>query len=562
MCSAVGLLLVCVLCGGRCCGSVALAAAPAAARDAALLLAPSELRIEHLGAAPDNGEPPSALGVEPASEGLRLWWALPSAPRGLVQQSYEVQVLQGDQGALHGTGRVASAASEAVPVLAAAAVVPDSAYAVRVRYWATSFAQEPSPWSAWLNFTTGLFNAADWGGAVWLLGDNSTQHPDVASQLRVSFMADVQGLERAQLFVGTRGYLKCWINGKPVSDHEQGHTTTFEVRTLYDAFLVHPLLQQGPNALGCAVARGWYGEGGHAGTMINGNYQRSLIMKLSLHYSNGSRAQVVTSATDERWSTASGPYLTALIFGGVEYDARRETPGWTTAAYKEGVSAVPWTKPKEDTTVPADMELRAAMTPFIRRTQTFRAVNFSKLDRSPEAPGDRWLYDLGQNAAAQISIRMPPSAGLAASADTNPDDVVTFTLAFSETNGQGGESNGSPITYHTTIGRLANDGVNWTAHFTYYGFQFCALAMTSNGTAALPDPTIDTLVSHFTHSDVDHGRSSIEFNLPLLNQIQRMTRYASKSNLLDVPTDCPTRERAGCVSSSTPLSVHSLTLTI
>ena len=81
------------------------------------------------------------------------------------------------------------------------------------------------------------------------------------------------------------------------------------------------------------------------------------------------------------------------------------------------------------------------------------------------------------------------------------------------------------------------------------GFQFCTLTVSTNNTAVsallLPEPTAQTLVSHFTHSDVDHGHSAISFNLPLLNQIQHMTRAASKSNLMDVPTDCPTRERAG-----------------
>ena len=37
----------------------------------------------------------------------------------------------------------------------------------------------------------------------------------------------------------------------------------------------------------------------------------------------------------------------------------------------------------------------------------------------------------------------------------------------------------------------------------------------------------------------------MDFNIELLNQIQRMTRYTSFSNLMDMPTDCPTRERAG-----------------
>ena len=137
-------------------------------------------------------------------------------------------------------------------------------------------------------------------------------------------------------------------------------------------------------------------------------------------------------------------------------------------------------------------------------------------------------------------------------AQAEPHATVALSLAFAETRGKGGESGGSPIKYTSTAARIAKEGIDWTAHFTYLGFQFCTLSISSNGSATLPQPTIDTLTSHFTHSDVDHGRSTIIFNNPLLNRIQHMTTCASKSNLLDVPTDCPTRERAGWTGDGGP----------
>ena len=64
--------------------------------------------------------------------------------------------------------------------------------------------------------------------------------------------------------------------------------------------------------------------------------------------------------------------------------------------------------------------------------------------------------------------------------------------------------------------------------------------------AAAVNPTVGpgAIVSHFAHTDLGTA-GSVDFNLGLLNRIQRMTRYTSFSNLMDVPTDCPTRERAG-----------------
>jgi len=370
---------------------------------------------------------------------------------------------------------------------------------------------------------------------------------DAAAQLRTSFAVDhPQQLERALLYVGSRGYYKCYINNASVSDHEQGHTTTFEVRTLYDTFDVTDLIERqgaAANVLGCVISRGWYGEGGGMGTASDKVYVKSLILKLSLHYQGGTRSTVVTAA-DGSWSTATGPYLLARIFPGVVYDARRETPGWTSADFTP-TSNVPWHPPVEDTTVLPTMQLRSAMTPFIRHTDTFPATNFTTLPADPEQPDPaggasaRYLFDMGQNAAAQISITLPPSSDRPAASEE--EALVTLSLAFAESQpglGQGGVSGGSPIVYHSTAGKIAASGIDWSPHFTYNGFQFCTLTITSNSSDAsnaapwLPVPTIQTLTSHFTHSDVDHGRSEITFNLPLLNIIRKSSSSSPNPHLI------------------------------
>ena len=259
---------------------------------------------------------------------------LPTAPRALTQQAYETELAMEGAVIEASAGRVESGQSEAVPLLP---VEPDTGYGVRVRYWASRCTADgtvqPSGWSSWLNFTTGLPSGcvlapllplplisslklaaksvlvvlrADWSGAVWLTQGAGVEPPvcagctnpssccDPAVQLRTVF--DVAGshpqaLERAQLFVASRGYYKCWLNGVLASDHAQGHATTFEVRTLYDTFDVLALLREGSNGLGCSVARGWFGEGGGMGTMMNNTETRpkSLILKLSLRYKNGTR---------------------------------------------------------------------------------------------------------------------------------------------------------------------------------------------------------------------------------------------------------------------------------
>jgi hypothetical protein len=110
-------------------------------------------------------------------------------------------------------------------------------------------------------------------------------------------------------------------------------------------------------------------------------------------------------------------------------------------------------------------------------------------------------------------------------------------------------------------------GTTWSSSFTYAGFRFCTLNISSSSTllsavgdsaiysglstvapaaattpeeadtsatlALVPLPTIDisTVESHFVHSDVTTA-GDIAFSSPLLNNIQKLTRMTSFSNLM------------------------------
>ena len=80
------------------------------------------------------------------------------------------------------------------------------------------------------------------------------------------------------------------------------------------------------------------------------------------------------------------------------------------------------------------------------------------------------------------------------------------------------------------------DVETYTTLFSYYGFRFVQLT-NFPGT-----PDEGTFTAHFVHSNVEQTGAFNSDN-DLLNSIQHCTRFASLSNLMDVPTDCPQRER-------------------
>ena len=74
--------------------------------------------------------------------------------------------------------------------------------------------------------------------------------------------------------------------------------------------------------------------------------------------------------------------------------------------------------------------------------------------------------------------------------------------------------------------------------FTYYGFRYVQV----EGWPGVPGE--EALEAHFVHSDVPQS-GEFSTSSQLLNAIQHATRFASWSNMMDVPTDCPQRERRG-----------------
>ena len=124
--------------------------------------------------------------------------------------------------------------------------------------------------------------------------------------------------------------------------------------------------------------------------------QPRVRVDLHLEYADGSVADI---ATDGSWRVTDGPIMFSCIYGGEDYDARREAAGWD----RPGFDDSSWHR-ASGMEAPGG-ELRAQVSPPIRVQQTFRPVKVTE-----PKPGVV-VYDLGQNFAGWPRITASGAAG-------------------------------------------------------------------------------------------------------------------------------------------------------
>ena len=315
----------------------------------------------------------------------RLSWRLESNLRGTRQTAYQVRV-NSDQGEVWDSGKVASDAS-IQQVYQGQPLASRQRVGWQVRVWDEH--DQDSAWSKPARWEMGLLEPADWQ-AAWITPD-----PALAAacpRLRAVFTVDAP-VQRARLYITSRGLYTAELNGQPVSDwlFTPGWTA-YQNRLQYQTYDVTRLLTPGRNAIGVTLGDGWY-----RGRVGRGYGQElALLAQIEITYADG-RVQVVGS--DESWKAAAGPILKSDIYDGEDYDARLEQPGWSTGSYDDAAWA--GVQVSREPAAPR-ASLVAQMSPPVRRINELRPVSIER------GPGDEWIVDLGQNMVGWVRLRARP----------------------------------------------------------------------------------------------------------------------------------------------------------
>lgn len=469
----------------------------------------SGLRVEYLA---------NPLGIDAARP--RLSWRMLSTARNTMQATYQLQVARSEAalrrggGLLWDSGRIGSDASVFVDY-AGPPLESRARYYWRVRVWDAS--GRASDWSRLAYWETGLLQVADWT-AQWIGPRSSPADslPSPSPLLRRAFR--LNGLVRsARVYVTSLGLYELHLNGQRVG--EQLFTpgwTAYRHRLQYQTYDVTALLRPGANVVGAMLGDGWYR--GYLGFFGQRNlYGRRLALRLQLEirYQDGRTERVVS---DPDWKTTTGPVLASDLYGGESYDARREHPGWATAATGDSDWAA------VAVLDPPPAILVAPVSPPVRRVRELHPQTIRL------APSGETIFDFGQNFTGWARLIVRGAAG------------TTVTLRYAEVLEGSGDIYTKNLRAASQTDRYTLSGQgeeHYEPRFTFHGFRYVAVA-------GLPGPPDTTTITGIAVSSDLQETGSLETSDSLLNQLQRNIVWGERSNFLDVPTDCPQRdERLG-----------------
>ncbi|WP_248927565.1 alpha-L-rhamnosidase [Paenibacillus hamazuiensis] len=513
------------------------------------------------------------------------WSFRPSPERGQMQSAYRIIVSESEENARRGIGDIWDSGTRAsrrnVHVLYEGPPLRSRVrYYWSVRLWDRHGRMTESPTAWW---EMGLLHESDWS-ARWIGEPAGLSAPDEVHEpgkapgerpplplFRRDFTLD-KPVAQARAYICGLGHFELRLNGSKVGDSvlEPGWTD-YNKTCLYCVYDVTEYLTQGANAVGIMLGNGFFHVPGGRYAKFKGSFgtPRCLI-QLEIAYTDGTR---LTIASDRGWMTASGPITFSCVYGGEDFDARREQAGWDRPGF--GVNGA-WRSAAE--VVPPAGKLKAQATDPLKVMKRFRPVSISQ-----PAPGV-YVADFGQNFSGWAEITVTGPAGA---------QVVLTPAELLKDDGTANQKwTGSPCRFIYTLSGSGTEE-RWSPRFSYYGFRYVQIqgavpagwtsedsgAVGADGwasedsSAAGADGVVGVVdvvpaeaarsAAGDTSASADssgavllriEGRmiypdapaaGSFESSDAMLNRTHEIINWAMLSNMKSIFTDCPHREKLG-----------------
>lgn len=313
------------------------------------------------------------------------------------------------------------------------------------------------------------------------------------------------------------GQYELFLNGRKVGDDllAPGWSNYRKV-CLYDTFDVTKQLKGGSNELRVMLGNGFFNIPGGRYVKLQTSFgQPMLALQMRVCFADGTE-QILVS--DGSWKTASGPITFSCVYGGEDYDARledrlKDEGNWTAAAVVDGPGG-------------ALTGLSQAAEP-IGAIETLKAVKVNRISRN------LMVCDFGQNVSFMPRLKVKGVEG------------SSVRMIPSELLGSDGRIH-DPLchgnSYYSYILRGTAAGETWFPQFFYRGGRYLQVELASPDGKPLPEiVSLEGVVVHTKAKPAGDFACSNE----LFNRIRTLIRWAQRSNLMSVITDCPQREKLG-----------------
>lgn len=341
-----------------------------------------------------------------------------------------------------------------------------------------------------------------------------------ASYLRREFVISKE-VKEATLIITACGLYKAYINGESVGNQIfMPGCTYYHKRLQYQKYDVTSIILKGENAIGVVIGDGWYrGEiGSGSKTNVYGEKTKLCVM-LKIVYKDET-SETITS--DKLWkATQEGPIRLNDLKRGEEYKANKEMQGWNTSGYDDQ----DWHGVISSTYKGMLVESEGEK---ILEHETFKPSVMIMSDGST-------VLDFTQNMFGYVEFTVEGKNGQTVKLyhGETLDENKNFTMKNLElTRDQKGKQL-QEVTY------TLKDGVQtFKPSFSAHGFRYVKLENWPE------DVRPENFTAIAVYSDMKQT-GSFECSNNLINQLVDNTRWSQKGNFLDIPTDCPTRERAG-----------------
>ena len=483
------------------------------------------------------------LGIE--NEHPTLSWEINSEEGNKSQTAYHILVssnlqdLSNENGDIWNSGKILSGNSINVS-FDGNPLKSGENYFWKVKIW--DEAGNESSWSEPSKWKMGILSKKDWNGAKWIafenmdaslrlvpgihgngnnLGEKAVKRPVIPMFLK-SFDAS-KNVISATLSISGLGHYEVYLNGKKVGNSFLAPGwTDYDETVYYNTYDVTPILEKGKNVIGAIVGNGFYNinRERYRKLVIAFGYPK-MIAHLKIDFEDGT-SQIIT--TDETWKTSQSPIFYTSIFGGEDYDATKEQPGWNRQNFDDSEWKQVLIAEKPSGKLVAENEY------------PLKVMEILPVKKIVPLEGGSFLYDFGQNASGIIELTAEGAKGQ--TIKLWPSELINAD----NTNNQ--KATGNPYYYSYIMS--GNGTEKWTPKFTYYGFRYVQVF------GAVPDgynnseglPVIKSLnFLHTRNSAPENG--TFKCSNERLNQIHNLIDWAIKSNFQSVVTDCPHREKLG-----------------